>query len=210
MTSMFSTPSSRRALLGGAAAAGLTGAALASSPATAATAAKLAARGYQVGAFFLTVNGIPGESTDYDHAGAIELGDFMFGDEIAVDVTKGSSGAGAGKPTAEPFSFTARASKASPLLFLASVSGKKIKSMQLDVRGTPQAGGESVDFLTILLETCYISSYKVAMSQGDDGGRDDVEVVYGKITYTYRYLNDSDTPVPVKVGWDFIKNVAIT
>ncbi|WP_395690128.1 Hcp family type VI secretion system effector [Nocardioides sp.] len=205
MTGLFSSPSSRRAVLGGAVGAGLTGAAITGPPVSAATALRMASTRYTSTTTYLTITGIKGDSDDVDHPGAIEINDFTFGDDVQLSIGKGGT-ADTGKSTARPVRFSCLASQASPKLFLFCAQGRKLKTATLEVVGTPNGDGEPVAFFTAALENCVITSYDVSFASGDEGMRDEVELAYTRISYTYRYLNDSDTPVPVTIGWDFSTN----
>jgi type VI secretion system Hcp family effector len=208
VTKLFSTPSSRRAVLGGAVGAvGATGAALAAPPSSALAAARMAAANYSYNRLFVTVTGITGDSDIEGIPGAIEIFDCSFGNENTASIAAGSSGASAGKSKADPFVFSCAGSMASPKLFQFSAQGKKINSVTLTARGALNEGGENVDYLTIKMETAFITEYSLAVSEMPV---EKIEVTYQKVTYTYRYENQSGTPTPITVTWDYAKNAPIT
>ena len=79
-------------------------------------------------AYFLKIDGIPGESLDPEHVGELELASFTWGEAAA--------------PPDVPLevSFTARVSRASPELFAACAGGRRIASVVLTARDTGDAG----------------------------------------------------------------------
>jgi type VI protein secretion system component Hcp len=83
-------------------------------------------------AYFLKIDGLPGESLDPEHVDQLELESFAWG-ESAVPP---------GMPTI--VSFTLAASSASPALFLACASGRRIAHAVLTMRDAEPGGVERV------------------------------------------------------------------
>ncbi|TLX69458.1 MAG: type VI secretion system tube protein Hcp [Thaumarchaeota archaeon] len=150
---------------------------------------------------FLHVEGIPGESTDRQHAGEIDVLSYSWG----VSNTVGSSstgGAGAGKASFDVFTFTHKVDKASPLLFVHAAKGEHIKDVTFTAR---KAGGDPFEFLTIKLSDVIVSSVK----QGSNGEypTESVSFNYGKIEIEYKTQNsDGTSGSPILGGWDLTLN----
>jgi type VI secretion system secreted protein Hcp len=150
--------------------------------------------------YFLKIDGIQGESRDAKHKEEIELVSFGWGVARASGAGSGS-GRGAGRARFEPFHFTMLTNKASPQLFLATVSGKHIKEASLSVR---RAGKQALEYLKIKFSDLLVSSFQ------EGGGQEPPEELiafdYGRIEIEYSAQRAGGT---VKAGWDVKKNVKI-
>jgi type VI secretion system secreted protein Hcp len=157
--------------------------------------------------YFLKIDGIPGESQDTKHNGEIEVGTWSWGETATVPTSPGAGGA-AGKVTIQPFTFTSRVSKASPLLMLACASGRHIKNAVLTARRGSKAQAE---FLTIALEDVLVSSYQTG-SGGEDGGPlvDSISLNFRTIRVEYRETKpDGTVGTPVIFAWDAQRNAGL-
>ncbi len=96
---------------------------------------------------FLKFTGIPGESTDKNHTGWVELLSFSWG------LSRSGSSA-----VFEDFHFVMRSSKASPKLEEACTKGTKLGNVLFGFR----PAGASSDVLSLKLETCTVSSFAVS------------------------------------------------
>jgi len=114
--------------------------------------------------YFLKLEGITSESRDEKHKGEIEIMSFSWGETNAGSAGYGG-GQGAGKVSAQDFSFTKRFDKASPQLFIACATGAHYKTASLTVR---KAGGGQQEYLKYNFEEVFISSYNVSGSGGND------------------------------------------
>lgn len=157
--------------------------------------------------YFLKIDGIPGESKDAKHKGDIDVGVWSWGETASAPSAPGGGG-GTGKVTIQPFTFTSRISKASPLLMLACASGKHIKNAVLTARRGGQAQAE---FLIMTFEEVLVSSYQTAAG-GEDGSAslDSVSLTFSKIRVEYRETKpDGTMGTPVIFAWDVVRNAAI-
>jgi len=147
---------------------------------------------------FLKVDGIPGESADAKHKDEIDVLAFSWGVSQTGTASSGS-GAGSGKAVFDDLLVVARASKASPLLWLACASGQHIKSAVLTCRRSSKS---ALEFLTITLSDVVVGSYEVDSS--DDGPPlDQIGLAYAKIETQYTPVDPTGKPqAPVKAGWD--------
>lgn len=118
--------------------------------------------------YFLKLDGISGDSTDKTHKGEINVDSFSWGVSQTA-ARAGAGGTGTGKAVLQDFHFTMRASKASPQLFLATASGRHIKSAVLVGRkaGVEQAAGN--EFIKYSFTDLLFSTY------GEAGSADVVE-----------------------------------
>ena len=155
-------------------------------------------------AYFLKIDGIVGESKDAKHPGEIELESFSWGETVTV--AAGGGGGGVGKAQIEDLHVVMKESKASPLLFLTSVSGRLIKQAVLTGR---KAGKAPVEFLVIKLTDVVVSSYHTG--GGTAAAPDDqVSLNFGKIEFAFTAEGPDGKPeAPVKVGWDVKRNVKV-
>ena len=108
--------------------------------------------------YFLKIEGIDGESNDLAHQKWIELQSWSWGESNAGS-SLGGGGAGAGKVSFQDFHFTARHSKAGPLLMLACATGQHIQKAQLEAR---KAGGKQEIYLQVTLsKVCSLGRSRV-------------------------------------------------
>lgn len=163
---------------------GLTGAiALGSSEsATAATLPTMdtvaALAGVTSGAFFLQLDGIPGDSVDAGHPGWIPVNDWSTGATNSAVLT--SSGWSSSKPRIETVSLTAQGGSQSPRLFLSTVSGRR--SARALLQGVTR-GDSPRTYLEVELRDVAVASYDV--KAGEDGSIvDDFALAYGSIRFT--------------------------
>ena len=155
--------------------------------------------------YFLKLDGITGESVDSKHKGEIEVLSFSFG---ASNVRPpGGSGGGAGKVEMSDFTFTARTSRASPILFQHCAQAKHIKQAILTVR---KAGGSQQEYLKIKLNDVLISSYALDGDDEDPIPHDAFSLNFVKLSFDYApQKSDGSLDSPVHGGWDLTKNVKI-
>ncbi len=149
--------------------------------------------------YFLKIDGIPGESTDKQHKDEIELASFTWG--LSNVATHG--GGGAGRADFHDFYFTARVSKASPLLFLSCASGKHINEASLSVRRVGGGKGSQMEYLKIKFSDVLITSFQ----EGAGGGEAPVESV--GLAFARLELAYGSSGAAVKSGWDLAKNAKI-
>ena len=155
--------------------------------------------------YFLKLDGITGESVDSKHKGEIDVLSFSFGE--SNDRPPGGGGGGAGKVEMSDFTFTARTSKASPLLFQHCAQGKHIKQALLTVR---KAGGSQQEYLKIKLNDVLISSYALGGDEDEPTPHDAFSLNFVKLSFDYApQKSDGSLNAPVHGGWDLTKNVKI-
>ena len=156
--------------------------------------------------YFLKLDGISGESKDSKHKGEIEVLSFSFGETQSRPSGTGGGG-GAGKVKMSEFSFTARATKASPQLFLSCAQGKHLKEAILTVR---KAGGSQQEYLKIKLNDVLVSAYALDGDVDEGQLHDAFSLNFVKLSYDYAPQKaDGSLDAPVHGGWDTSKNMKI-
>jgi type VI secretion system secreted protein Hcp len=151
--------------------------------------------------YFLKLDGIPGESVDAKHKNEIDVLGFNWG--VSQSGARPGGGRGAGKAVFDDLIVLARASKASPLLWLHCASGQHIKTGVLTCR---RAGKAPAEFLKITLTDVLITSYEVD-GDLDEAPVDQVGLAFGKIETVYTAVAATGKALPpVKAAWDVLKN----
>ncbi len=200
MSQITESPASRHALLGSAL--GLGGAlALASNGAAGAASVP----SDPSSDFFLSIPTIPGDSRDQVMRGTIDVLAWSFGvSSTTVAATSGGLSPAKSKPTS--LTFVSRESRASPKLFIACATGRRLSSVTLTARHNLEV---PVVYLTVKLENVVVSSYQVAPSDTDGYPLEVVRLDYVKLTTTYTPQNaDGSLGTPVTAGFDYDRNVA--
>jgi type VI secretion system secreted protein Hcp len=153
---------------------------------------------------FLFLPGVPGESTDA-----------KYKDQIVVqgwNLAEFQPAGAIGKVQMQEFRFTARTSKASPILFKTCASGAALKNAILTCR---QAGAKQQEFLRISLENVRVSSYQAGFpapssapfpppgyvaGAGDGVPNDLVGLTFGRINVEYLTYLPTGAPGASVVG----------
>jgi type VI secretion system secreted protein Hcp len=140
---------------------------------------------------FLKLGDIKGESQVKGFEDQIQIESFHWG--VANSGGSTGGGGGAGVATRQDFVFTADSSKASPELFIASVTGEHIKEGLLTLR---QAGAQQAAVSTIKLTDVTVAAYDQAGSSDGDQPMDEFALRYSKLEFSYD---------GVKHSFDFFK-----
>ena len=155
--------------------------------------------------YFMKIDTIPGDSTDSKHKGEIEVTSWSWG-LTNPGPGGGGGGGGTGKADIQDLHFTARTSKASPVLFVNCAKGVHHKTAVLTAR---KSGSQPHEYLIITLSDALIGSYQVAGNENGDVPLDQVSLVFGKIQVSYRpQTPDGKIGTPITRGWDVSKNAA--
>jgi type VI secretion system secreted protein Hcp len=159
---------------------------------------------------FVKIDGIEGESTDYQHAGWIEIEAIRFGTGVTQSTSSSTSSAGGATSGRADFSdFTLRKllDKSSPKLALACAAGTHINEITVDLC---RAGTDKVKFMSYTMKNCLIS--RVLTTSGSDTVQgfqaETVQINFGKIEWCYTVQNRSGGVAAgnVATGWDLQKN----
>ncbi|MDR2015095.1 MAG: type VI secretion system tube protein Hcp [Azoarcus sp.] len=153
---------------------------------------------------FMKIDGIPGESTDADHNGWIEV--LSFDHEVIQPVSKTASSAGGGTAERAEYSgfvFVKNVDMASPKFYEASFRGTHIKEITIDFC---RAGGKKEKYLQVVMKQVIVSKFK--QCSGGEFPIEKVELSPGIVTMDY-IKQDRATGTPsgsVAAGWNLITN----
>jgi type VI secretion system secreted protein Hcp len=130
----------------------------------------------------LKIDGIRGESTDARHRDEIAVESWTWG--VAAALPASGSGSSVGKPSFSDLSFTHRVDRASPLLWRACATGRRIKEALLSVA---RPGAATQDYLTIRLRDITVTAVALADAAGDSAAPlETVSLAFGSLRYGYR------------------------
>ena len=133
---------------------------------------------------YMTIPGIPGESTALGFGGAIEVYSFSWG--ITNPFTQSSSGSGAGKPQFSDVAIVKKFDLASPLLMKALATGSQLTKVVLSfVQASPTLN--PVTLLTYEFDMAYVTSLQNSTSE--DLPTEAVSFAYEKVVVTYYEQN---------------------
>jgi type VI secretion system secreted protein Hcp len=146
--------------------------------------------------YFMKIDGIPGDTTDSKHPDEIKVTSWSWGETNPSTVVPTTSS----KSDLQDFHFTAKTSKASPLLFINCAAGTRSTTAVLTGR---KIGATPAEYLKITLTDVLISSYQVAGNAADDVPLDQVSLEFAKIQISYSPQNpDGSLSTPITRGWD--------
>jgi type VI secretion system secreted protein Hcp len=156
----------------------------------------------QAADYYMKISGIPGDATNEIAVNAIPIQRFTWG--ISTEVNRNAARS-TGRPTLDDLVFEHRVDQASPLLFRALATGRRIPSARLSV---VDGGGDSErTYLEYCLEDVIVRSLKVTGEQSAGVPTEDVTLNAGR--FEERYLPqgpDGGSADPVLFGWDLVRN----
>jgi type VI secretion system secreted protein Hcp len=154
---------------------------------------------------FMKIGDIKGESADKDHSGEIDVLAWSWGASQSGSMHVGGGG-GAGKVAVQDLSLTKWVDKASANLLLHCCNGKHIKECKLVVR---KAGEKPVEYMTIVMNSCLISSVSTGGSGGEDRLTENVTINFGTVKFSYQPqgADGAADGGAIEMGWDISKNV---
>jgi type VI secretion system secreted protein Hcp len=158
---------------------------------------------------FVTIEGIPGDSTDEKYKNTIPASSFSL--SLAGDVNAAQhGGGGAGKTTFKALTFVHPADAASPKLMEAMATGKPISTVTVYVR-KPGAGRQETYYTLTLRGVVIESVHQTVGAAGIAAAKEYVSVRYDQINWEV----SSQSPTgakgsSVKGGWDVKNNRALS
>jgi type VI secretion system secreted protein Hcp len=157
--------------------------------------------------YFLKMSGVEGESEIENHKHEIELSSWMWGASNLTTIEKG--GMSAGRVSFTNLTFTKLVDKSSPKLLNLCATGKHADEATLAcVKST--GAGTAEDFLTIKLETVFVSNYSTGGGVGGDVEQESITLNYGKINIDYKSQDKSGRLISAgSTGYDLIHGKAI-
>lgn len=153
--------------------------------------------------FWLTVDGVEGESKDSKLSNAFPLQSWSWGESNSGswDV---NGGGGSGKVKMKDFNFSMNFNKAAPKLFSMCASGEHIPNAKLTCR---KAGGGQQDFLSISFSNLIVSSFESVAGDEVVDPRVDVSINFAKIEINYQQQNeDGSVGATTTASYDLMKN----
>lgn len=152
--------------------------------------------------YFLKIDGIEGESTDYKHKDWIELLSFSHG--VSMPISGWDTGRTTGTSDHQDFSIVHVLDKASPKLALYCCNGKHIPKVELEMCKGEET---SLEYMKVTLSDLIISSVKPSGTiRGSDSlPLEEVSFNYAKIEWDYRLVDGNS----IYTGWDVETNTAI-
>ena len=139
---------------------------------------------------YMKIDDIPGESVRADHEGEIDIHGIQW---KAAQASSEGRGSGRTQSRAQVSAFTCHKvmDSSSPYLALACMQGKSIPEIVVSIR--KDSGEAHLDYLTVKLENCIISSYEMMNDGSDENDHILSEVVsisFEMITETYVEQSD--------------------
>lgn len=154
---------------------------------------------------------LKGETTDKAFAGAIEIAEFSFGLENAINIGSTSGGAGAGKATFKEFTIRKHVDLVTPALIKALCTGSHFGDAWLYIRkagGTSTPAGQA--YVTVRMKMVFVTNIEFAGSSGDDVPVETVTFKYGAIDFSYKPQDPTGKlGMEVKAIWSQVKNAAV-
>jgi len=142
----------------------------------------------------MLINGIPGESTAYEHAGWMD----------AFSMSHGMSRAPNATANHQNVSFAKSVDSASPRLYDRVNKGTVIPDVQIEfIRRSPPL----IQFYKMTLTTVQITSVATSASSGNGDMAEDVSLSYGQITWSYTQVEPPGNGMPTYTAtWNLTNN----
>lgn len=131
---------------------------------------------------FIKIGDYKGESRDGTHKEEIDVLAWSWGASNSGSAHQGG-GMGAGKVNVQDLSFTKYIDKSSPDLLLACCNGKHIAESVLVVR---RAGEQPLEYVTITMTDCLVTSLSTGGSGGEDRLTENVTLNFAKVKVDYK------------------------
>jgi type VI secretion system Hcp family effector len=154
---------------------------------------------------FLKIDGIEGEATHIQFAGAIELMSWSWGVSQGMS-SAGGGGGGAGKASIQALNITKVVDSASPDLLRYCATGQHIPRVSLTVVD-PKAGDRA--FLQLTLHDVIVDGVSVGHTSESAQGAvvENVSLVFRQVEYAYTPRTAEKEPAPAKsFAWDAVAN----
>ena len=136
---------------------------------------------------YLKLDGIKGESTSAQHPDEVVVESWTWGVEADPAPSGGAGGAAAGKPGFSDLTFSHRVDRASPELWKACATGKRIREAILSVN---RGAAAAQDYIIIKLKDVIVTSAAMADASADAlSPIETVSLAFGKLDYAYRPQN---------------------
>ena len=136
-----------------------------------------------------------------------EITDYNFDIEQTLNIGSASKGAGAGRVTFNPFSFTRKIDQASPIFFKMACSGTPFKEVLLGLRKA--SGGETSGSFFLMYRFVLAAVKTVSWAHDEESPNETVTFEYGgmQIFYGIQKPDGTINQSSIPAGWDRVKNV---
>ena len=152
-------------------------------------------------AFYLSIPGVPGDSTAKGFEGQIELLTWAWGVDNSASIGSPGGGGGSGKATPRDVIVLAESGIQSPPLLLDTNTGRHVQSALLSC---VRPGKKAFTFMTLKFEELLVTSYAVTPDPTDGHPLDLVHLVFAKVTHTVIPQNpDGSAGTPVTTSFDY-------
>jgi type VI secretion system secreted protein Hcp len=155
---------------------------------------------------FLKLGKLKGEAKDAKHKSEIDVLAWSWGASNSGTAHTGG-GAGAGKVNVQDMSVTKYVDLATPEILLAVCNGAHFDEATLVVR---KAGTTPLEYITIVMTNCMITSLSTGGSGGEDRLTENVTINFEAFKFTYKEQTEKGTAgAAPSIGWNIAKNVKL-
>ncbi|MGH1487487.1 MAG: Hcp family type VI secretion system effector [Cellvibrionaceae bacterium] len=157
---------------------------------------------------FLHIEGIPGEVSDANHKGWIDLVQWTWG--VSRQITSSTSTQGdreSSNATITDLTLVRNMDKATPKIFIETCCGRG-KTIKL-VQTKTGAGNGSDVFIEYTLKNALISNYQIdATNEGSSRPREEITISFVDVDMKYtQYDEDGNAEAPLAVGFNTATNI---
>ncbi len=157
---------------------------------------------------FLQAPTLTGESVVDGFEGAIEVSEWDWGIENAVNIGSIGGGGGAGKATFRELTLVKRMDSASPRLMEILAKGIHLPEVVLTGR-TPATGDQPATHYVVTMGLVFVTSVELAAEAGEPIPIEVVTFEFGAVTVDYYSVGPDGTPgttPQASFGWDRVTN----
>lgn len=162
-------------------------------------------------AMFLKMDGIAGDSKNYDYKGWSDVVSWSWG----LSSNRNSAQLHDDDTTSfKEISITKRIGMDSTDMMLLFAQGKTVKNVELNIIPVVGARDAKQKYLSMLMENVVIKSITTGGSATEDFFKEDIVLLFDKIRFVYNHntaantQNPAGTSVDYKFGWDISMNQA--
>jgi type VI secretion system secreted protein Hcp len=136
-----------------------------------------------------------------------EVSDFSFDVEQVLNIGSTTGGAGAGKVTFNPFSFSRSTDRASPTFFEMCCSGKHFQQVSLCMRKAVGNAGSGECYLRFDFALAAVKTVSWSGSDGDEATKEEVTFEFGALQIRYKPQKpDGTLDAEIQSAWSRTNN----
>ena len=137
-----------------------------------------------------------------------EVSDFSFDVEQVLNIGSATQGAGAGKITFNPFTFSRPTDRASPLFFTMCCAGTHFAQISLAMRKATGADGSGKCYLRFDFALAAVKTVSWSGSDGDESTKEEVTFEYGALQIRYKPQDETGAlGNAIPAVWSRVNNV---